>query len=156
MSEASFEQANLHLKLYDLRREPRLREAREWFSDHFHPQSLDDVMIICPPGSKENAYMRQVLSYWEMVASMANRGLLDQELFFENGGEEWAVFQQVKPVLGGWREMFASKKFLGNLETHCTRLEAWREMTSPGSNAAIRKVIAQMVEAKQAAKAKAA
>ena len=86
MSEATFEQANLHLKLYDLRREPRLRQAREWFSDHFHPQSLDDVMKICPPGSTENAYMRQVLSYWEMVASMANRGLLDQDLFFENGG----------------------------------------------------------------------
>jgi len=133
-----------------------LREAREWFSDHFHPQTLDDVMKICPPGSKENAYMRQVLTYWEMVASMSNRGLLDENLLFENGGEEWAVFQQVKPVLAGWREMFSSKKFLGNLETHSTRLEAWREKTSPGSNAAIRKVIEQMYQAKQAAKAKAA
>ena len=156
MSEATFEQANLHLKLYDLRREPRLRQAREWFADHFHPQSLDDVMKLCPPGSTENAYMRQVLSYWEMVASMANRGLLDQDLFFENGGEEWAVFQQVKPVLVGWREMFASRKFLGNLEVHCTRLEAWREKTSPGSNAAIRKVIEQMNQVKQSAKSAAA
>ena len=156
MSEATFEQANLHLKLYDLRREPRLRQAREWFADHFHPQSLDDVMKLCPPGSTENVYMRQVLSYWEMVASMANRGLLDQDLFFENGGEEWAVFQQVKPVLVGWREMFASRKFLGNLEVHCTRLEAWREKTSPGSNAAIRKVIEQMNQVKQSAKSAAA
>lgn len=156
MSEATFEQAKLHLKLYDLRREPRLRQAREWFSDHFHPQSLDEVMKICPPGSTENAYMRQVLSYWEMVASMANRGLLDQDLFFENGGEEWAVFQQVKPVLAGWREMFASKKFLGNLEAHCTRFEAWREKTSPGSNAAIGKVIEQMNQAKQSVKSAAA
>lgn len=156
MSEATFEQAKLHLKLYDLRREPRLRQAREWFSDHFHPQSLDEVMKICPPGSTENAYMRQVLSYWEMVASMANRGLLDQDLFFENGGEEWAVFQQVKPVLAGWREMFASKKFLGNLEAHCARFEAWREKTSPGSNAAIGKVIEQMNRAKQSVKSAAA
>jgi len=156
MSEATIEQAHLQLKLYDLRREPRLREAREWFSDHFHPRTLDDVMKICPPGSKENAYMRQVLSYWEMVASMANRGLVDQELLFENGGEEWATFQQVKPVLAGWREMFSSQKFLGNLEAHCTRLEAWSEKTSPGSNAAIRKVIEQMYQAKQSAKAKAA
>ena len=98
MSEATFEQANLQLKLYDLRREPRLREAREWFSDHFHPQSLDEVMKICPPGSKENAFMRQVLSYWEMVASMSNRGLLNEDLLFDSGGEEWATFQQVKPV----------------------------------------------------------
>ena len=156
MSEATFEQANLQIRLYDLRREPRLREAREWYSDHFHPQTLDDVMKICPPGSKENAYMRQVLTYWEMVASMSNRGLLNEDLLFENGGEEWAVFQQAKPVLAAWREMFASKKFLRNLEAHSERLEAWREKTSPGSNAAIRKVIEQMYQAKQAAKAKAA
>jgi hypothetical protein len=156
MGEATFEQANLQLKLYDLRREPRLREAREWFSDHFHPQNLDDVMKICPPGSKENAYMRQVLTYWEMVASMANRGLVDGDLLFETGGEEWAAFQQVKPVLTAWREMFGSQKFLGNLETHSARLEAWREKRSPGSNAAIRKVIEQTYQAKQTAKAKAA
>jgi hypothetical protein len=156
MGQATVEQATLQLKLYDLRREPRLREAREWFSDHFHPQSLDDVMKICPPGSKENASMRQVLTYWEMVASMVNRGLVDEDLIFENGGEEWATFQQVKPVLSAWREMFASQKFLGNLESFCTRLEAWREKRSPGSNAAIRKVIEQMVQAKQATKAKAA
>ncbi len=156
MSEATFEQANLQVKLYDLRREPRLREAREWFSDHFHPHTLDDVMKICPPGTRENAHMRQVLTYWEMVASMSNRGLLNDDLLFENAGEEWAVFQQVKPVLAGWREMFASKTFLGNLEAHCTRLETWREKTSPGSNAAIRKVISQMREAKQGGKAVAA
>jgi hypothetical protein len=156
MGQATVGQATLQLKLYDLRREPRLREAREWFSNHFHPQNLDDVMKICPPGSRENASMRQVLTYWEMVASMTNRGLVDEDLVFENGGEEWAIFQQVKPVLAGWREMFASQKFLGNLEAYCTRLEAWREKRSPGSNAAIRKVISQMREAKQGGKAVAA
>src|SRR5205085_123829 len=49
MSEATFDQANLQVKLYDLRREPRLREAREWFSDRFHPQSLDDVKTVGKP-----------------------------------------------------------------------------------------------------------
>jgi hypothetical protein len=153
MTEAMFEQANLPIRLYELRREPRMREAREWFADNFHPHALEDVMTICPPGSKENANMRQVLTYWEMVASMSNRGLLDEDLAFENAGEEWVVFQQIKPVLKGWRKMFASPKFLGNLETHCARLEAWRERTSPGSNAAIRKVIEQMYQARQAARA---
>jgi hypothetical protein len=152
MSEATFEQANLQLKLYELRREAKLREAREWFSDHFHPQTLDNVMKVCPPGSRENAFMRQVLTYWEMVAGMSNRGLLNEDLLFESSGEEWAVFQQVKPVLSAWREMFASKQFLGNLEAHCTRLEAWREKRSPGSNAAFRKIIEQVNQAKQGAK----
>ena len=156
MSEATFEQANLQIKLYDLRREPRLREAREWFSDHFHPQTLDDVMKICPPGTKENAHMRQVLSYWEMVASMSNRGLVNEDLFFESANEEWAAFQQVKPVLAGWREMFSNPKFLSNLESHCTRLEAWREKRTPGATSAFRKIISQMREAKQGGKAVAA
>ena len=156
MAQITYDEVNLMLHLYELRREPRLRQARAWFTDNFHPQSLDDVMRICPPGTTENAYMRQVLTYWEMVTSMSNRGLLNEDLLFENAGEEWAVFQQVKPVLAGWREMFASKTFLGNLEAHCTRLESWREKTSPGSNAAIRKVVAQIREAKQGGKAVAA
>jgi hypothetical protein len=109
-------------------------------------------MKVCPPGSRENAFMRPVLTYWEMVAGMSNRGLLNEDLLFESSGEEWAVFQQVKPVLSAWREMFASKQFLGNLEAHCTRLEAWREKRSPGSNAAFRKIIEQVNQAKQGAK----
>jgi hypothetical protein len=156
MGEVTNEQANLLLRLYEDRREPRLREAREWFANNFHAKKLEEVMQICPPGSQENAYMRQVLSYWEMVASIANRGLIDEELFFENAGEQWATFEQVKPVLGEWRAMFSSPKFLANLEESCKRLEAWREKRNPGSNAAIRRVLEQAYQARQAPKAQAA
>jgi hypothetical protein len=100
--------------------------------------------------------MRMVLTYWEMVASIVNRGLIDQDFFFENSGEQWAVFEQVKPVIAGWRTMFSSQKFLSNLEEQCKRLEAWREKNSPGSNAAIRKMMPQMQQASQASKAQAA
>ena len=156
MGAVTHEQVNLLLKLYDLRREPRLREAREWFATNFHPKTQDDVMRICPPGSRENANMRMVLSHWDMVASIANRGLIDEDFFFENSGEQWGVFEQVKPVLAAWRGMFSSKKFLSNLEEQCKRLEAWRERNSPGSNEAIRKVMTQMREGARAAKAQAA
>jgi hypothetical protein len=156
VSEVSIEQVNLLLKLYDLRREPKLREARDWFAKNFHPQVIDDVMKICPPGSEGNAFMRQVLSYWEMVASIANRGVIDEEFFFENTGEQWAAFEQVKPVLSAWRQMFSSPKFLANLEENCTRLEAWRERRNPGSNAAIRKMMEQMRGYMQQQKAQAA
>lgn len=155
MGDVSHEQVNLLLKLYDLRREPRLREAREWFGANFRVKTPEDVMRICPPGSRENAYMRMVLSHWEMVASIVNRGLIDEQFFFENSGEQWAVFDQVKPVLAAWRAMFANPKFLFNLEEQCKRLEAWREKNAPGSNEAIRKVIAQM-EGARAAKAQSA
>jgi hypothetical protein len=150
MGEVTNEQVNLMLRLYEERREPKLREARDWFGANFHVKSADDLMRVCPPGSKENLYMRMVLGYWEMVASIVNRGLIDEDFFFESNGEPWAVWEQVKPVIGAWRAMFSSPHFLGNLETQCTRLEAWREKRSPGSNEAIRKVLAQAYQAPKA------
>jgi hypothetical protein len=156
MGEVTHEQVNLLLKLYDTRREPRLREAREWYGANFHPTTPDDVMRLCPPGSHENAYMRMVLSYWEMVASIESRGLIDEDFFFENTGEQWVVFEQVKPVLAAWRAMFANPQFLSRLEEQCKRLEAWREKRTPGSVEATRKMIAQMRQAIEAQKTQAA
>jgi hypothetical protein len=156
MGQVTQEQVNLLLKLYDLRREPRLREAREWVSANFHVKTQEDVMRICPPGSRENAYMRMVLTYWEMVSSIVNRGLIDEDFFFENSGEEWALFEQVKPILPTWRAMFSNPKFLANLEEQSKRLEAWREHRSPGSNEAFRKIVAQIEQSARAAKAQAA
>jgi hypothetical protein len=85
-----------------------------------------------------------------------NRGLVDEELFFESTGEQWAVWEQVKPVIAAWRAMFASPKLFGNLEENCQRLEAWREKRNPGSNEAIRKAMEQMRSAVQTGKAQAA
>jgi hypothetical protein len=156
MSEVTNEQVNLMLRLYEDRREPRLREAREWFSANFHVKNADELMKVCPPGSPGSVYMRMVLTYWEMVASIVNRGLIDEDFFFENTGEQWAVWEQVKPVIGAWRAMFSSPKFLANLEEQVKRLEAWREKHNPGSNEAIRKMMAQMRQAMPAPKTQAA
>jgi hypothetical protein len=153
---ATHEQVNLMLHLYELRREAKLREAREWVSVNFHPKSPEDAMRLTPPGSKENAYMRMVMGYWEMVASIANRGLVDEELFFENSGEQWGVWEAVKDLVPTWRAMFANPQFLGNLEEHCKRLDAWREKRNPGSVEVLRKVYAQMGEAVQENKTRAA
>jgi len=156
VAEVTNEQVNLMLRLYEDRREPRLREARDWFGANFHVKTQEDLMRVCPPGSQGNLYMRMVLGYWEMVASIVNRGLIDEEFFFESNGEQWVVWEQVKPVIGVWRAMFSSPNFLANLEQHVARLEAWREKRSPGSNEAIRKVLAQMVQATKAPKTQAA
>jgi len=133
-----------------------LREARDWFGANFHVKTQEDLTRVCPPGSQGNLYMRMVLGYWEMVASIVNRGLIDEEFFFESNGEQWVVWEQVKPVLAVWRSMFSSPNFLSNLEKHVSRLEAWREKRSPGSNEAIRKVLAQIIQATQAPKTQAA
>jgi hypothetical protein len=153
---ATHEQVNLMLHLYELRRETKLREARDWMSQNFHPKTTDEAMKIVPPGSKENGYMRMVIGYWEMVASIANRGLVDEELFFENSGEQWGVWEAVKDLVPTWRAMFGNAHFLANLEEHCKRLDEWREKRTPGSVEALRKVYAQMNEAVQANKARSA
>jgi hypothetical protein len=156
MGEVNHEQVNLMLRLFEERREPKLREARDWFGANFHVKTADDLMRVCAPGTPGNLYMRMVLGYWEMVASIVNRGLIDEDFFFESNGEQWVVFEQVKPVLGAWRAMFSSPNFLANLEKLCNHLEAWREKRSPGSNEAIRKILAQAYQASQAPKAQTA
>ncbi len=91
-----------------------------------------------------------------MVASIVNRGLIEEDFFFENSGEQWAVWEQVKPMIGAWRAMSSSPTFLSNLEEQSKRLEAWREKRNPGSNGAIRKLLAQMQQAFETPKAHAA
>src|ERR1700677_2351514 len=103
MGEVTHEQANLLLRLYDLRREPRMREAREWYFGHFKPASVEDAMKICPPNSAENASMRMVITYWDMAAGMANRGLIDEEFFFENTGDNWVGWARREAILPGGR-----------------------------------------------------
>ena len=153
---ATHEQVNLMLRLFEERREAKLRDARDWFGANYHVKSVEEAMRIGPPGSKENTYIRMVIGYWEMVASIVNRGLIDEDLFFENGGEMWAVFEQMKPTLGEWRKTFSSPNMFSNLEQVSKRYEDWREKRNPGSNEVIRKFMAQMVETAQATKAKAA
>jgi hypothetical protein len=147
MGEVTHEQVNLMLRLYDIRREARLREAREWFFSRFNPATPEEAMQICPPGSQENAFMRMVVSYWEMVASIVNRGLIDEDLFFENSGEQWVVWERIQPIIGAWRTMFKNPLVFSNLEKHVKRLEAWREKHAPGSNDAVREMMARMMPA---------
>lgn len=150
MAGATHEQVNLMLHLYELRREPRLREARDWFALNFHPKTAEDVQKIAPAGSRENASMRMVTSYWEMVASIANRGLLDEELLFENSGEQWMVWERLAPLASHWRTAMKNPHVWENLETHVKKLEAWREKRAPGTTEAMRQMMAQMMAAAKA------
>lgn len=80
--------ADLILKLYDLRREPLMRKARHFVAFGFQPKSMDDIKAVAQGvGSDENAYWRQVLSYWEMAASMVLHGAVDADLFCDSQGE---------------------------------------------------------------------
>jgi hypothetical protein len=152
MGEVTHDQANLLLRLYELRREPRMREAREWYFANYNPTSLEDMTKIAPPGSPGNASMRMVISYWEMAASMVNRGLIDEEFFFENTGEQWAVWGRIKAFVPAMRERSKNPHQYANLEKHVNRLEAWREKRAPGSSEAMRQMMAQMQQAMRQSK----
>jgi hypothetical protein len=134
MSEVTHQQAELLLKLYDLRREPRLRQARAWYVEKFTPvTSPEEFMTKYPPGGEESTNLRMVTSFWEMAASIVNRGLIDDEFFFENTGEPWVVWEKVKPLIPAWREMFKSPGMMANLEKLAARMEAYWEKRAPGS-----------------------
>lgn len=142
MGEVTHEQVNLMLRLYDMRREPLMREARSWYAANFRPMSLEQMSKLAPMGSNENAYSRMVISYWEMAASIVNRGLIDEEFFFENTGEQWMVWERVKPVLREWRAAYQNPYLFGNLEKHVEKLEAWRNKRAPGMAEAMRQMMA--------------
>src|SRR3989304_1056293 len=98
--------AELLLKLYDLRREARLRQARDWFFNKFAPTSMQEMQQLAPPGSDENAYMRMVTSYWETACALLNHGLIHEDLFFETTGEQYMVWVRLEPFLPEIRQQY--------------------------------------------------
>jgi len=155
MAQVTHEQADLMLRLYETRREPKLREARQWLVMNFHPASFEEVTKLFMSGGEEQALFRMTASYWDMVANYANRGLVDEEFLFETSGEQWIVWERLKPIIGPWREMFKNPFAFSNLEEHVKRFEAWREKRAPGSNEHMRQMMAR-VRAAQTATAKTA
>src|SRR5947208_9582044 len=154
MANPTHEQAKLHLQVFEERREPRLRQAREWFFKNYHVTSVDDAMRIAAPGTENGALAMMVISYWEQTCALLNYGLLHEDLFFETTGEFFGVWEAVKPVVPAFRERFVNKTILSHLEQAATRFEAWSERRNPGHVAAMRQMMQQMrSQAASAAKA---
>jgi hypothetical protein len=145
MAKVTHDQADLLLRLYEIRREPKMREARDWFVSKFHPTSMEDAQKLAPMGSLENAYMRMVTSYWDMAANMVNRGLIDESFFFETTGEQWLVWERIKSFVPQQRERSKNPHMYSNLEKHVKKLEAWRKKRAPGSVEAMRQMMATMM-----------
>ncbi|MEP6962775.1 MAG: hypothetical protein ABI995_11905, partial [Acidobacteriota bacterium] len=99
MAQSTYDDANLMLRLYDLRREEKMRAARNWFVANFRCKTLKEMGEVCPPGSEANAFFRQVVSYWDMAGSFVNSGVLNAELFYANTREILLVWERVKPIV---------------------------------------------------------
>jgi hypothetical protein len=135
---SQFQDAQLILHFYELRREARLREARAFVGGPFKAKDLQELNELCPPGSDENAFFRQVTSYWDMLCSIVKRHLVDKELFFETNGELTIVWEKTRHLVPGLREAYGNPQFLANLELIAGEREVYLEQKTPGYLKALR------------------
>jgi hypothetical protein len=115
--QATYDDANLILRLYELRREEALRKARSWFAANFTAATLEEMMQKYPFGSQESTYVRMVTSYWDMAASFVTAGVLNQDLFFQSNREMLVVWEKLRGIIPSLREMFKDPEYCGHMET---------------------------------------
>lgn len=130
---ATYDDVNLILRLFELRRDEKMRQARDWVAKSFHAKNMEELTALCPLGSEPNAYFRMVISYWEMVAGFVTSGVLSQELFFQSGREllfAWERFRDIVPAL---REAYKDPMAYKNLETVAEAFIEWLNRRSPGA-----------------------
>jgi len=139
VARATYDDVNLILRLYEMRREDRLRDARKWFTGSFKVKSFDEFLALCPPGSEPNASYRMVTTYWEMVASFLTSGVMNAELFHQSGRELLFVWERVRDILPTVREEYGNPRELKNLEDAATAYIAWWNQTAPGAYEAFSK-----------------
>ena len=110
----AFESAQLNLQLFDLRREPVLREARDWFLREFNPESFDEV--VASVKGERNASFRMVLGYCDMAASLVTTGAIDADSFRAAHGEIFATFSKISQFLAQLREASSEPDFCKHIE----------------------------------------
>jgi hypothetical protein len=113
------EDADLILKLYDLRREAVMRDARNWFFT-FDPKSVQDFTEVFL--SDKSGYFRMVVSYWDMAAALVNNGAIDEQMFNEANGEHVFVFSKVQPFLNDLRAAYNQPQYLLQFEKLVMRI----------------------------------
>src|SRR5262252_8380951 len=135
----TYDDVSLILKLYEMRRDEKLRAARAWFATNFKVKTIEEWQKLCPPGSDPSASYRMVTSYWEMVASFITGGVLHPELFYESGRELLFCYERVRDMLPGLRDVNKNANELKNLETVAKGYIAWWNTQAPGAYEAFSK-----------------
>jgi hypothetical protein len=119
--------AQICMQFYDLRREAEMRKARNWFA-MWQPQSFDDIVQLSMNfGSQENAWLRQVLTYWENAAALVLRGAVHKDLFMDWGGEMLFVYVKLKPWMKQIREFNKMPDWMAKVEKVANSTPALRE-----------------------------
>jgi hypothetical protein len=141
----TYDDANLVLKIYDLRRESELRKARKWFGSQPAFQSREEYLNVCPAGSDENAYFRMVTSYWDMAASFIVTGVLNRELFYRaNNVELLFIWEKVRRIAPELRQVNKNPLFWTHLEQVADDFAAFFAAQAPDFVAQLQANIAKM------------
>lgn len=114
MSSTPYESATLLIRLYELRREPTMREARAWYVSKFNPTSVDDM--IATLRGPDSAHFRMVTSYWDMAASFVLNGAIDEKMFTDSNGEHVIVYAKMEPFLAEYREKMGNPNYYASIE----------------------------------------
>lgn len=104
------------LKLYELRSEPLMRQARAWFVSEFAPKSGLEILALLQSGEKESAFYRMVSSHWDIASALVNHGGIDEAMFLAANTEHLVVFAKLQPFLKEIRETIGEPDYLANLE----------------------------------------
>ena len=115
-SEIAIRQAELVLRLFELRREPVMREARSYIGGAFLPASADELVALVTAGTRESAYILQVYGYWDMVAAFVLHGAMSEALLYDVGQEMYFQWAKIAPYLSGFREKMNLPEWMRNIE----------------------------------------
>lgn len=105
------------LKLYELRRDEKMRESRQWYFSQFAPQSAMDIIALFRGGERASANFRMITSYWDMASSFILNGAIDGKMFLDANTEHVFVYSKIQPFLADVRQLFQEPGYLLNLET---------------------------------------
>jgi hypothetical protein len=133
---STYDDASLILQLYEMRREEKLRQARGWFARSFKATTMEEFQTLCPQGSETNSYYLMVTSYWEMLASFIEAGVLNRELFFQSGLELLYVWERMRDIVPAYRQAMKNPFFYTNLESVAESMIQWMNGRAPESYSA--------------------
>ncbi len=115
-AEIAIRQAELVLKLFELRREPVMRQARSYVGGAFLPASAKELVALVSAGTQESAYILQVYGYWDMVAAFVLHGALSEPLLYDTCAEMYFQFAKIEPFLAGFREQMNLPEWMRSIE----------------------------------------
>jgi hypothetical protein len=126
MVQPTYDDANLLLRLYEIRREDKMRQARHWFLFEFTPGTWSQIRERFFTGDEQDNYLRMVVSYWDMACALVKQGVLNKDLFYATNGEHLAVWNKAKPWVEEARQELENPLMLRNLEEIATDTTQWR------------------------------